>query len=59
MIGRRVRVARERPDELAATKLVYCYDLSTICAAKFRMLRLSMTLAAGGLVLFLVHTALG
>ncbi|MDH3595307.1 MAG: DUF5706 domain-containing protein [Rhodospirillales bacterium] len=53
------RVARERPDELAETKLGYCHDLSGICAAKFRMLRLSMTLAAAGLVLFLVHTALG
>jgi hypothetical protein len=53
------RVAAERPDNLARIKLGYCHDLSGICAAKFRMLRLSMTLAAGGLLLFLVYTALG
>ena len=53
------RVAQERPEELAEIKLGYCHDLSGICAAKFRMLRLSMILAAAGLVLFLVYTAMG
>jgi hypothetical protein len=53
------RVAQERAEELARIKLSYCHDLSGICAAKFRMLRVSMTLAAAGLVLFLVYTALG
>jgi hypothetical protein len=53
------RVAQERPDELAGIKLGYCHDLSDICAAKFRMLRLSMILAAAGLVLFLFYTAMG
>jgi hypothetical protein len=53
------RVAQERPDELAEIKLGYCYDLSAICDAKFRMLRLSMTLAAAGLLLFLGYAAMG
>jgi hypothetical protein len=50
--------ASERPDALAETKLGYCHDLSGICAAKFRTLRLSTTLAAHGPVLFPVYTAL-
>ena len=30
------RVARERLDDLIRIKLTYCYDLSVICATKFR-----------------------
>ena len=44
--------------EVARAKLTQCYDLSAICRAKYRMLRLSMALTAAGLVLFLLSNLL-
>jgi len=50
-------VCRHDGDALARAKLAYCHDLARVCAHKFRLLRLTMAIAAAGLVLFLVNLA--
>jgi len=44
---------------LARAKAVHGYQLSCICARKFRLLRVALLCAAAGLVLFLVALAAG
>jgi hypothetical protein len=52
-------VCARSPAELARAKAAHCYQLSRICARKFRLLRWALIAAAAGLVLFLVTLAVG
>lgn len=45
--------------ELGRDKAVHCYELSRICAEKFRLLRFALVIAAVGLLLFLLLLSVG
>jgi hypothetical protein len=47
------------PAALARAKALHGYQLSCICARKFRLLRVALLCAAAGLVLFLTALAIG
>jgi len=50
-------VCGQTPAEIGRGKARYCYELSCICARKFRLLRVALLLGAAGMVLFLVMLA--